>query len=129
MGATLTMGNGFWDGGRPSVISEEFEIPVPPEGGLLVARYRGSYKGNLQELWADGPVHLLIDDTELRIEANGIPVYQKEVRLDDDFCYLHIPIENGGMTHFTINGLIHSFHYWIYPKDTAIPHEIAPVTL
>ncbi|MBW1802655.1 MAG: hypothetical protein JRJ85_18215, partial [Deltaproteobacteria bacterium] len=116
IGACLIKGDGFRDGGRPNVAVEEFDMPVPPSGGLLVCRYRGLFPGNVLEKTDASRVNLRIKATSLKVAANGERIFDQRISFDEGFSQIEIPLKKGGETHFKIEGLVHSFHYWVYSK-------------
>ncbi len=116
LGSFLMEGDGFWDGGRPGIIAEEFDLPVPENGGTLVCRYRGSFQGNILEEFDKSPVALSVRRSRLRVAADGIEVFNGVVSLEEGFTYLEIPLAYGGVVHFDMEGAVHSFHYWVYPE-------------
>ncbi len=119
-GGFIMEGDGFWDGGRPSVIHEEFVLRVPEGGGLLVMRTRGQFSGNVLELRDKSPVDLRIDLPELRVLANGEPIFDSAISLGEGFAYVSIRVPEGGLVRFATEGLFHSFHYWTYPPNVQI---------
>lgn len=128
-GGFLLPGQGFWDGGRPSVIRERFDLHVPEGGGVLVARTKGAFSGNVLELYDKTPVDLRVDAAEMRVIANGTCIADTTVPLGEGFSYVSVPVRQGGRVRFEIEGLFHSFHYWTYPPDTRIaplPPAAAP---
>ncbi len=117
VGSPLMQGDGFWDGGRPSVIQERFRLEVPPGGGWLVARYKGSFSGKLLELFDHSPVELSIEQEEVTILANGHYAFADTVRFEEGFFNLLVPLDVEGDVSFQVEGLINSFHYWTYTND------------
>ncbi len=113
-------GEGFADGGRPSVVREEFTLFVPDGGGLLVARYRGGYEGRRLRV-PYTPVRLSVGETLLTVTADGDTVFRETMRFGEGFTHLAIPLPRGGHRRIVVTGLVNSFHYWTFDPADAAP--------
>ena len=111
----LMEGKNFWDGGRPNVTMENFDLNVPETGGILICRYKGLFSGEVFKGDEASSLNLVIRNSNLKIFCNEIPIFEKQIYFSRDFFYLEIPLKEGGKCHFRIEGLFHSFHYWVYP--------------
>lgn len=118
-GGFLQEGEGFWDGGRPSVIREEFHLDVPGGGGVLAVRTKGVISGHILELLEKRPVDLRVDTAQVRITANGTLVADTSLALPEGFAHLFVPVPFGGRVRFRVEGLLHSFHYWTFADTTS----------
>ena len=116
IGGCLVEGEDFWDGGRPYVVSEQFQLPVPPEGGILLCRYKGLFQGNILEQNDSSRIDLNIEQSHIKIYSDELSVFDELVTFDKGFSYLEVPLDAGGERHIKVEGLINSFHYWVYKK-------------
>lgn len=114
--AGILKGENFWDGGRPNVIKEDFYMDVPENRGILVCRYKGLFTGGVLTENISHSVNLFIKESDLKIHVDEEIIFNESVSQGEDFFYLEIPLKKGGRCHFKIEGLIHSFHYWVYSK-------------
>lgn len=113
----LQQGDTFWDGGRPNLIYEEFDVTVPVKGGKIVCRYNNIFKGSVIRGRTFSPVALKLPGGNLVITANDKTVFSGDVVYKDGFFLLEFQLPEGGENHIEIHGARHSFHYWIYESD------------